>query len=655
MRRRRKRSTNKRKVALEIKDFKGGSNLLLAEARLKPNESKQANNLIQVEDGLWKTRWGTDYYGVDLGAVCDGAKEYYKSDGTKELVAIASGVAYKSTDGGAWSSISGATFTVGEQCQFIQIASKLYITNGTDDLAYYDGSSLETYTSLNAPANLAASLVAGGLSSGIYTYYGEVTALNDVGETVGSTEANIAVDKPRESWTAATDKIMWDWDAVGDATSYQLYIADQTGREKHLAGTPETYYSDNGSNALNPFVETPLGNTTSGPKFKSMTLSGNRIWGTNDPDNPSYVYWSGTGGDMGKFSEFYGGGWVALEKGGRELPTTVIHYQSGTGTGIITVFCRTPEGRGAIWQISIDTLTVGDTQFSVPTATKVVGSFGTDSIHGVVATNNDILFPNKQGVYSLGPEKNFYGLLRTKELSTKIRPYWRSLIGSKMTGIASYFYDAKVFISVPTTSSGNTKTIVLDLERRNWAVDWSIGAKQFLEYTDSSGDTHFLYVHATDTKLIEISENIQGDLGSKFSTLYSSGRIPLSKLWKDFVKVGKVYIKLGNPRGAIEFEVSGTQKSTPFSSLGSATITPRSSNTGLGWDGLGSVQLGDTAGTPETFADSSDPRYIKIRKKLRDIQLIVTSDSYDAEYTLQGFIIEGNLIRSTAPSDWKLS
>jgi hypothetical protein len=36
----------KRNVSMEIKDFKGGSNLLLDEARLAPNEAKSILNLI---------------------------------------------------------------------------------------------------------------------------------------------------------------------------------------------------------------------------------------------------------------------------------------------------------------------------------------------------------------------------------------------------------------------------------------------------------------------------------------------------------------------------------------------------------------------------------------------------------------------------------
>jgi len=643
----------RKKVTQEIKNFIGGSNKLLDEARVKPNEAVTTKNLIQVQDGLWKPRWGTKYYGPDIGADIDGGAEFVKSDGTTELIIIAGGKAYKGTDAGSWTELSGATFTAGNQCYFMQIAGYLYIANGVDALSRYDGTVLTTYSEISAPANLTAS-IASGLSSGSFTYYGQVTALNDVGETVGSTEASITVSKERDLWTAGADIITWSWDAVATASRYQLYISDESGDENLLASTTNTNFDDDGSLDINTYVEPPLQNTTTAPKFKSMTISNNRIWATNNPDEKYTVYFSGTGQYIDKFSDFYGGGWINLEKGGREMPTTVKHYQSGTGEGRATVLAKTPEGRGAVWQLEIASATVGETAFSIPSAAKVVGSFGTDSILGAVQTDNDILFPNKRGIYSLGPEKNYYGILRTNELTSKIRSYWRALFGSKLPLVCSHFYDSKVFISVPTTSDGNSRIIIYDTERRNWNVDWTIGAKQFLEYTDTDGNTRFLYVPVEGQRLVEISEYFTGDLGSAFSTEYKSGRMPVAKYWKDFLKVNKVFIKLGNPRGTINFEVSGTEKNQPFQSIETKTISPASSNTGMGFDLMGDVQMGDCAATPSTFADSSDPRFIKIRKKMRDIQLRVYTNVYDTDYILQGFIIEGRQISTTPPSSWKL-
>jgi len=653
-----KRRTDTRRnrtVTAEIKNFIGGSNSLLDAARLKPNEAVTARNLIQVQDGLWKPRWGTAYYGAEHDENIDGAAEYVKSDGTTEIITIADGKGWKSTDGGSLTELSGATFTAGTQCYFMQIAGFLYIANGTNALARYNGTSLSTYSEISAPANLGASLVASGLASGSFTYYAQVTALNDVGETVGSTEASITVNKRRDSWVAGTDKIDWYWDTVATANRYQLYLSEESGDELLLTSTTGLNFQDDGTLDINSYVEPPISNTTTAPKFKSMCVSGNRIWATNDPNNKYTVYFSGTGQYISNFSDFYGGGWINLEKGGRELPSVVVHYQSGTGAGKATCLARTPEGRGAVWQLDITSATVGDTAFSIPSATKVVGSFGTDSILGAVATNNDILFPNKRGMYSLGPEKNYYGILRTNELTSKIRPYWRSLIGSKLPLICSYFYDSKVFISVPTVVAGNNRIIVYDLERRNWSVDWTIGAKQFLEYTDTSGNSHFLYVPVGGTKLIELSEYTAGDLGVAFQTDYKSGRMPTSKLWKDFVKINKVFIKLGSPRGTVNFEVSGTEKNNPFSAIATKAITPATSNTGMGFDIMGAVPMGDSAGTPSTYSDASDPRFVKVRKKLRDIQFRVYSNSITTDYTLQGFILEGKQIQTSPPSAWKLN
>lgn len=642
----------KEKVYFEIKNFREGSNKLLDEARVGQTAAIVSKNLIQIQDGLWKPRWGTAYYGLDAGASISGAKEYVKSDGTTELVIIAGTKAYKSTDGGTWTEITGATFTSGVQCHFMQIAGFLYIANGTDNLTRYDGSVLTTYSSLDAPTGLAAAKTSTITGTG-YTYWAQVTALNDVGETVGSTEVSCAVSKHRDNWTAATDKVTWTWNSVVGANRYQFYLADESGDENLVTSVTATSFVDDGTLTINPYIEPPDQNTTAAPKFKSMCVSGNRIWATNDSNSRYAVYFSGTGQFIGNFSDFYGGGWINLEKGGRETPVAVVHYQSGQGEGRATVLCKTPEGRGAVWQLSISTATVGDTSFSVPSAVKVVGSFGTESILGVVQTTNDIMFPNRRGWYNLGPKQNYYGILRTEELSSNIRPYWNSLEGSAIDDICAYFYDAKVFISVPVGSS-NDRMIILDTERGNWNVEWTIGAKQFLEYTDTSGDTHFLYVPVSGTRLIELGENIQGDLGVAFSTDYTSGRYSLEKLWKDFVKVNKVYIKLGSPRGSINFEVSGSQKTQGFRAIASKTITPQYSLSGLGYDLLGSVQLGDSAGSADLFSDKSDIRYVKIRKKVRDIQLRVTSSTIDTSFILQGFIVEGTRTLTQSPRSWKV-
>jgi hypothetical protein len=662
------RQSGKKKVSVSIDKFDGGYNSLLDEARMDTRFAVQANNMIQDQDGVWKTRWGSGYYGADYGASPDGASEFVKSDGTTELVVIADGKAYKSTDGGAITEITGATFTAGVQCYFIQIAGFLYIANGTDDLARYDGTNLTTYTEISAPANLTASLVASGLSSGVYTYYAQVTALNAVGETTGSTEASISVNKTRDNWTSTTDKVVWSWDAVVGAERYQIYLSDQTGYATLLTNSSTNNFTDDGTIDLNPFVEVPDDNTTGAPKFISMALSGNRIWATNNTANRYRVYFSGTGQFIGNFSDFYGGGWIDLERGGRENPIAVKHYQSGSGQGIATVLCKTPDGRGAVWQISISTATVGDSSFSVPSASKVVGSFGTESVLGVVNTNNDIGFPNRKGWFFLGPEKNYYGILRTREMSSNIRPDWRNLNGSQISKVCAYFYDAKIFISVPTSASGNDRIFVLDTERsNNWSVYWSFGAKQFLEYTDTNGITRLMLVPSTGTRLVEISDNYLGDFGEAMYQSYISPLIHVSKDKTDIMTLKEAIVELGRPKGSVQFQILGVGKDDSFQTLGTKTITDFGSDTGVGSDLAGELYAGETQASarggednwaiyllssPSTFSQSSTKKAIKLRKKVYALQFKVFSTTADTQYSILSLQAKGTLIPRKLPSAW---
>lgn len=656
-----------KKYLLSVDEFKGGSNTLIDEARMDKKFAVDAKNLIQDQDGIWTTRWGSKYYGAEYSATPDGASEFVKSDATTELITVAGGKVYKSTDGGAISEVTGATFTAGLPCYFMQIAGFLYIANGTDPLARYNGTVLTKYTALATPTGLSASRVASGLTSGVYAYYAEVTALNGVGETVGSTEASITVNKMRDSWTATTDKVVWSWGAVSGVSQYQLYLSDESGKEELLAATTSTNFTDDGSLAINPYVVPSLTDTSAAPKFKSMVVSGNRIWATNDVNDKYKVYFSGTGQFLGNFSDFYGGGWINLEKGGREMPVAVKHYQTGQGEGSPTVLCNTPDGRGAVWQLSISTATVGTTSFSVPAATKVVGSFGTESILGVVNTGNDIAFPNRKGWFNLGPQTGYFGLLRTSERSSIIRPYWRNLISSKISGICSYFYDAKIFISVPTSSTGNDRTIIFDTERGNWAVDWTIGAKQFLEYTDTSGNTHFLYIPTSGTKLIELSPNYLNDLGTVFNQSYLSPLIPISEDKTDVFSLQEAVVELGRPKGSINFQILGISKDGSFSAIGTSTITSFASNTGVGTDLAGELYPSETQASasggdgawaiyllssPESYAQTITKRGIRKKARLYAIQFKVSSTTADTSFSILSIQARGTVISRRMPSNW---
>ena len=130
----------------------------------------------------------------------------------------------------------------------MQISGYLYITNGTDNLARYNGSVLSTYNSILAPTGLAGART--GLSDGTVSEYAEVTAVNEIGETVGSTEAILTINKPRDQWTTG-EKITWTWNTVSGGFFLPNLYFWSPGNETLLASATNPSYIDDGTVAIN--------------------------------------------------------------------------------------------------------------------------------------------------------------------------------------------------------------------------------------------------------------------------------------------------------------------------------------------------------------------------------------------------------------------
>lgn len=630
---------------------------LVDESLLPEGACVEAVNLILEQDGRWRPTWGSAYYGVDTGGSIEGMKEFVDDDENTHLIGVSGTAAKRSDDDGAtWDTVTGQSFTANTRVNMLQIKSFMYLFNGVDALARYDGTTtLQTYSGLTAPTWAGTPLARTGLTAGSFTYYYQVTAVNEVGETEASTEQNITVNKTRDDWDTS-NYLTLDWDAVSGATRYNIYISDEAGQEVYLDSTTDTGYQDQGSVNPNAFLEVPADNTTTGPKFREATLSGNRIWATDDPDNPWRVWWGGSGQYQGFFSPFYGGGWVELEKGGRERPRQVIHYRDGRGDAFSTVFSSDPAGGGSIWQIGLEEVTIGDTTFLIPVPVKIVGSVGTTSPRSVVTVRNDIYFFNKQGVFSLGSRAQLLNLLSTDEISINIRPNIRLLTGSAIANVCAHYMDGKLFVSVPNGSTTNNQIMVYDLERRAWNPKaFSFGVESFFDYTDSDGNTRLLAVPVGGTRLIEIGRDITGHLGEAFQTSYKSPIIHVTKDRVGYARIKRYWIELGRATGTVNIEFLGTEKRKGFSSVNSSAIEALSSQVGWSFMGTWSNNVDWSESThPSTFSAASLKRFRRMSKLLNNIQFRVSSNSLSSDWTLHQLKAEGFVVPTRPPSSQKL-
>lgn len=637
---------------VKIDDFRGGTNTLVSEARLEPKYAVESTNMMQVQDGVWSTKWGSDYYGEEISGVSDmdGAMEYVKLDGTREVIAVGGGFAWSSDDNcETWTQLTGATFTAGIIPFFLQIENRLYITNGVDDLAYYDGSSLQVFNAISAPTGQAGTR--NTLTAGSYNNYYRIVAVNEIGYTTPSDAVSLSTNKQRDSWNGSTESLALTWNAVSGATGYDVYWGEFSGQENYITRVTTNSYTDDGSAEVNIYIETPDDNTTSAPKFRSMEISGNRLWATYDPDNAWRVYFSGTGQYINAFSPFYGGGYIDLEKGGRNRPVSVTHYRTGKGDPIITVLASSPDGQGAIFQVELTSLTLGDTTFTVPAAYKIVGSIGADAPHGVTKFGDNIAFLNKKSIYFLRSKEQIFNILSSDDMGSPIRNRYEGLNMTYIADFVSFYKPPYVFFSV-TEGTNNDKVIIFDTERNNWTWAWNNGFKGFFEYTDTNNRTRFLAVPTSGNKLVEISKNIKGDLGAAFYQSYISPLIPVSTDYTDLAKVRDVVLEISSFRGSVTLEVLGLGRNKQVTSLASTSVTTSTGTTGWGGDLFSSFLFGDTDGIPTTFTERSTKIKLRVNKKLYAIQFKVSSNEYESAYTIMGIQAKGIVIPSRAPSQW---
>ena len=317
---------------------------------------------------------------------------------------------------------------------------------------------------------------------------------------------------------------------------------------------------------------------------------------------------------------------------------------------------KSPDGRGCIWQITLEVITIGEVSITVPSAFRLPGSRGSDAPESVVNVLNDYMFYNSQAFYNLGSRAQFLNLLSTDESSANIRPSVKQITASAAPGIASIYYEAKVYWSVPIGATTNNTTMIYDTERKAWLPEaFTVGFERFFQYTDTTGARRLLAWKTGDTKLTEISDSIQGDYGVAFSTSLLTGLYPISRNRFEFMWVEEGEIEFSQPAGTINIELLGIERSQGYSTQNSESITSTLTTTGWSTFLWSSTAWSDTSTAIDTFSESSVKRYFTVQRELNAYQWHITTSSTDADYLLRTLQVNGTLTQGEKPRSWRIS
>lgn len=555
-----------------------GLNTLVSATQIRDDELAEAIDIQLIEDGkIQFPRDGQAYYGNTSGTKVTGIFPYYKSDGTKALLRTsATALQVLNTTTNDWDTVSGKTYTTGLDTTGVMAYDRLYLCNGTDALTYYDGTDITIFTAINAPTSPTCTRTG---TTGTYNYSYKITAVTAVGETLPTaattSDANVAtLDSSTYmtvAWTAATSAIGYNVYGRRDGAWYFL---------KYLEGNGSVSYVDKGTDTPQELFPPPESNTTSGPVGKHIELYKDSLFVFGDPNNPSRLYYSGGGDKINDFSASNGGGFIDIAKNDGQIGTGLKLFKNS-----LVVFKER-----SIYQFSFATT-------GAPQVTQVTAAIGCKSPRSVVFVENDIFFASDNGVYTIGNEAGFaIDVLRTNELSAKVRSIFQSMASSRKTNVAAVYaktanLNLVIFAYTPTGSTTNSRALVYDRERLAWYEWTNIQANCWTDYVDSSGDYHVLY---GDDSSGYVKEILTGD--DDFGTAIQ-GKAKLKaqsfETLTNYKKLKDTSVVLRNPTGSVNLSIIVDGTTTAYQSNVN-TVAP---SVNWGHYVLTAFQPGDSYGT----------------------------------------------------------
>lgn len=552
------------------------------------------------------------------------------------------GKLYKQTDGGAYTTIGGS-YNSSAWAMGVQSKAKLYIYNGVDNLSFVNlaTNTVSTYTALATP--VISSVTKTGMTGSSFTHYYRVTANNEVGESIASVVGSVTSGKIRDAWIENTDYNTISWSAVTGATSYTIYYGDKATDTFELytvAGNATTSFIDYGTLTENTFKLAPEGNSTQGAIFTWMycDAKNSQLFGVTS-DNKLYYSAPGTA----DFSPYNGGGWVGIDENGDTQLNYVDGFRNGKGDPVITVSARGAAGKGKLFHISFETLTVGDQVIVYPNVYEANGQSGTYAPRATLKERDALHYFTGQDVRSTGTSQNIVNILTTSTISQVIEPDLEKITLSNLYKACGVSYRDRLYFALPVGSVENNEIWYLDLSRKNaWVLRWPIAAKDLFLYEDNQGSTHFCAL--VNNRVLEFTR-IGAQPHQDDGTAWRSNAGFSSLVWDEdglsLASIRNMYIKLLFPKGTVNANATGLTRKGITTTVGADSYTVTTTPTGYDDWVYDEYEYDEDPGVVETYGKSVAVLKIKPRGLLNQLDWNVGAETAGSDFILSAVNTRG--------------
>ncbi len=615
---------SRKDLQADWESFKKGLNLFMRPTEISRNEYAQGDNIMLVGNGVPTGRWGTSaYFTVNATGTIRGFTTYNNlASLTNELLSMSDQGYLVKKNGSSSTVITGQSYPSGSIVRGEQLGGYTYVVSKEVPLTRYNGTSLDVFATLSAPTGLYVTNISGASGPAQWSWKVATLAVNG-GVTTPSTNI-ILSNLPQD---LRITQVNLRWSAPSAAASmingYEIYRG-LPGDETFVAAVNAsiTQYTDFGDPASD-VVLAPLTNTTGGVKSEYVVKFNDRLL-MIDKDDPTKLMISGRYPYQSNFSWADGGGYCYISPDdGQKI--TGIDIQPGSDQ--VLVFKEFSS-----YAVKLNTVSIGNYVLLDPTYLPVSTSVGCSNFDTIQRVENDVFYFGRKGLYVIGYEPNFLNIIRTNEISARIRPYIALLNDDDYKNACSMYVDNKYILSFPNRK----EMMVYDRERGCFTGLWKLpwGISQMKKYVDSTGTERWVLGSTVSNQTYTFERYINYDNGTIISKTFLTNKEPFEQ-WS-LLKILKLfYILFRNIQGEVNVNIIGEDRNGATSTLKTFTISGSaiSGQTGWGINLWGEKNWGDTQGTVITTTDELT-RWGQIYKQVRLVQFEVSCTAAGSNFEL---------------------
>lgn len=612
-----------KEIKREWSTFRKGLNLLLRPTELGLDEMAQADDIMLVGSGVPTGRWGTTtYFTAGATGSLRGFGTYKSNSGaTNELLALTDQGILQKKNGISSTAITGQSWPSGSIIRTEQLGGKTYIVSENASFTAYDGSNLTVFATISPPTGLSATNFSGASGPNRVSYKVQALGANG-GQTTPST--NYVLASLPSDLTDTEIHVFWTAPSAATYTGFELFRGRE-GDETWLAQVPAgtTKYIDRGEPASD-VIQPSITNTTGGVKSKFITKYKDRLVVVNK-DDPNFLQISGRYPNHTKFNWADGGGGIYIDPDSGDNITGLAVQPIADRLVVYKEF--------ASYLVELTVIQIGPYYVLDPQYAPISTSVGCSNQDTVQTVENDTFYFGRKGIYVTGYEPNFLNIIRTNEISAKMRPYLNDLNEDDYNTATSLYVDNKYILSFPMKK----EMLVYDRERGAFTGPWKMpyGISHMKKYIDGSGNEKWVLGSTEDNVVYSFEVGVNTDSGTAIIKTLRTAKVDfgdwtLLSIIKFFYTLFRAIVGTTTVSILIENRSGTTLSAKSFTITGAEALGA----TGYGNDGYGMISYGLSNSTQATTTSDELTRWGSMFKQARLVQVEVKATDANSNFEL---------------------